>query len=140
MNLTPYEEFMKTEAYKKFIEENPAIGSLKIQAFTAYQAIPIPDTEILITKKINDQQVLFFKGYTDSSGIIENIELPAPPSLSSTELEATPAYTIYDLTAINEGYETIKRYEIGMFGDIKVIQYVKMTPQIELTEVNQDGN
>lgn len=140
MNLTPYEEFMQTEAYKKFIEENPAIGSLKIQAFTAYQAIPIPDTEILITKKINDQQILFFKGYTDSSGIIENIELPAPPSLSSNELEAAPAYTIYDLTAINEGYETIKRYEIGMFGDIKVIQYVKMTPQIELTEVNQDGN
>lgn len=140
MNLTPYEEFMKTEEYKKFIEENPAIGSLKIQAFTAYQAIPIPDTEILITKKINDQQILFFKGYTDSSGIIENIELPAPSSLSSNELEATPAYTIYDLTAINEGYETIKKYEIGMFGDIKVIQYVKMTPQIELTEVNQDGN
>lgn len=140
MNITSYEEFMKTEDYKKFIQENSAIGHLKIQSFTAYQAIPISDVEIIITKDVGNQKVLFFKGYTDSSGIIENIELPAPPPVSSSDLNAAPAYTKYDLTAIHQEYETIKKYQIGMFGDIKVIQYIKMTPEIEIAEVNQNGN
>ena len=37
MNLMSYEEFKKTPNYKKFIEENHGMGTLKVQAFTAYK-------------------------------------------------------------------------------------------------------
>ncbi len=50
--LISYEEFSKTEEYKGFISVNPEEGSLKVMAFTAYQAIPIEDAEIIITKEI----------------------------------------------------------------------------------------
>ena len=53
MNFTTLEEFKKTESYQKFIEENPATGTLKVEVFTAYKAVPIPDTEILVTKDID---------------------------------------------------------------------------------------
>lgn len=138
MNIISLEDFKKMTEYKTFIQENPDIGYLKVQAFTAYGAVPISEAEILITKDFGNYRVIFFQGYTDSSGIISNIELPAP--LTDTQPDVIPSYTIYSLTAIHEGYASIKKYEIAMFGNIKIIQYVKMTPQVELEGVEQNGN
>lgn len=140
MTLISFEDFKKLDEYKKFANENPDIGYLKVEAFTAYGAIPVPNTQILITKDIGDYKVIFFQGYTDSSGMISNIELPAPVALLTSTTEAIPEYTIYDLTAIHEGYEALKRYSIGMFGGVSIIQYVKMTPEVVLEGVEQDGN
>lgn len=61
MNLVSFEEFKKTESYQEFIKENPSTGRLKVEVFTAYQAIPIPDTDIIITKDIDGKKVLFFR-------------------------------------------------------------------------------
>ncbi|MGN0973695.1 MAG: hypothetical protein ACI4OT_03035 [Bacilli bacterium] len=139
MDLMSFEQFKQTPEYQKFIEENPSFGTLKVEAFTAFQGMPIENTEILITKDIGDHKVLFFKGYTDSSGIIDNIILPAPKEEPVASYEKRPEYTVYDLTAIHDQYEIIKKYNIGMFGGIKVIQYVKMIPDIEVEE-NTNGN
>lgn len=140
MTLINFEDFKKLDEYKKFSNDNPDSGYLKVEAFTAYGAIPVPNTQILITKDIGDYRVIFFQGYTDSSGMISNIELPAPVALLTSTTEAIPEYTIYDLTAIHEGYETLKKYSIGMFGGVNIIQYVKMTPEVVLEGAEQDGN
>ena len=50
--------------------------------------------------------------------------LPAPKAVTANDVE--PSYTLYDLTCVSRGYETIKNYSIGMFGDVRVLQYVKM--------------
>ena len=140
MNIMTYEDFKTTEDYQEFIDRNSSTGTLKVKAFTAYQAIPIPNTEILVTKDIEDNRVLFFRGFTDESGIIKNIELPAPPEDTNPTPDTEPQYTVYDLTAIHEGYETIKKYNIGIFGNIGVIQYVKMIPQVEIEGKNTNGD
>ena len=44
MNIINYEEFKKMAEYEKFINENSDFGLLKVQVFTAYNAIPIPNT------------------------------------------------------------------------------------------------
>lgn len=139
MKFISYEDFKKMDEYQEFIAENPAIGYLKIEAFTAYRAVPIENAEILITKDFDNYKVVFFRGYTDSSGNIENIELPAPNAPSSGSFEV-PAYTLYHLTAIHEGYESIKQYNIGMFGNVRIIQYVKMIPEVNLEGVETNGN
>jgi len=140
MNLISYEEFKKTADYEQFIRENPDTGKLKVLAFAAYQAVPISDVEILITKVIGDNRVIFFNGYTNSSGVIENIELPAPANrYDPTTLEPAKS-TFYDLTAISEGYEVIKKYNTEMYGGINAIQYVKMIPKVEFQGVKFDGD
>ena len=50
-----------TDLYQDFIRENPDVGYLKVQAFTAYGAIPIPNTSIIITKDIDTEvfKILF---------------------------------------------------------------------------------
>ncbi len=137
--LISYEEFKKTDSYQNFIRENPSTGTLKVQAFTAYKAVPIPNAEIVIFKNIDNYKVVFFRGLTNSSGIIDDIVLPAPVNALETSMEA-PKYTLYDLTAIAVEYEAIKQYEIAILGNLKVIQYIRMTPEVELEGVEQDGN
>ena len=131
MEFITYDEFKKMDIYNDFITKNPSLGYLKVQATTAYGAMGVADTEITIYKDIGEYNVIFFRGKTDSSGIIDNIALPAPMMLNDIE---TPEYTVYQLNALHLGYETIKNYNIGMFGGIKVIQNIKMTPQVELGE------
>ncbi len=126
------EDFKNSNLYSDFIRENPSTGTLKVQVFTAYNAIPISDCEIVIFKTIGNKKVLFYSGMTDSSGIIDNIVLPAPKAVEN--LMDIPSYTIYDMSAIHVGYQTIKQYKIGMLGGIKAIQYVKMTPEVDLKE------
>ncbi len=140
MNFISYEEFKNTDLYPDFIKENPDIGYLTVQAFTAYGAIPVSDTSIIITKSIEDYQVVFFQGVTNSSGIIKDIELPAPLTISAETPEVAPMYTLYELTAIHEGYESLKKYTIGMFGDVRIIQYVKMIPSVNLEGVDQNAS
>lgn len=135
-----YEDFKKLDEYQQFINENPDIGVLKVQVFTAYGAIPISDTDILISKDIGEYRVVFFQGKTDSSGIISDIELPAPLADTIPNPEIPPKYTLYSLSAIHTGYESIKQYSIGMFGGVRIIQYVKMNPEINLSEENNNGN
>ena len=126
--LISYEEFSKTDDYQGFVGFNPKQGSLKVMAFTAYQAIPIENAEIIITKEIGGNNVLFFRGYTDSSGIIDNITLPAPTSGYDDNSFQTSSTTSYKLTAIKDKYDSVKQYIINMIGDVKVLQYIKMTP------------
>jgi len=133
MEFISYDEFKKLGIYEDFIKKNPDLGYLKIQATTAYGSIAVPDTEIVIYKDIGEYNVVFFRGKTDSSGIVDDIVLPAPRAVLPTSLEM-PEYTIYEMNAIHTGYETIKRYSIGMFGGVKVIQYVKMTPEVIMGE------
>ncbi|MDD7102592.1 MAG: hypothetical protein SOZ06_00175 [Candidatus Faecenecus gallistercoris] len=131
MALISYEEFQKTDAYSAFAKQNSDVGYLKVQAFMADQAIPIPDVEILITKEIGDDVVIFFRGYTDSSGIIDNITLPAPADTYNVSTETFSEFEVYDLTAIKESFQTLKKYTIGMFGGLKALQYIKMIPMIQ---------
>lgn len=137
MRIISFENFKNTDLYQDFIKSNPDVGKLKVQVFTAYDAIPVSDTEIIITKDIEEYRVVFYQGKTDSSGIIDNILLPAPTEEKSNEV--APKYTLYDLTAIHVGYEVLKRYSVGIFGNIKVIQYVKMIPDIQIGD-NTNGN
>lgn len=125
-NYITYEQFKTTPSYEKFLAENPSQGVLKVQAFTSDQAIPIADAEVYIVKKIDGQDVLFFKGTTNSSGIIDNIVLPAPDGDYNFETLETPKYTTYELVFSSKLYNTIQQYQIAMFGGIKVLQYIKL--------------
>lgn len=126
-----YDEFKKLDIYKDFLESNPDLGYLKIKAFTAQEAIPLSKTEVIITKDIGSYKVIFYRGETDINGMINQIVLPAPKQVSSTS-DATPKYTLYELNALHEGYEIIREYQVGMLGNVKVIQYIKMVPIIEV--------
>lgn len=140
MNEISYDEFKQTADYSNFITQNSKTGTLKVMAFTAQQAIPIKNTDIKISKIIGKNKVVFFEGLTNSSGIIDNITLPTSPSDYNEETFSPPNSTSYDLIATHRNHKALKDYTIGMFENTKIIQYVKLTPKINMEVMNNGSN
>ncbi len=128
MNFITFDEFKKDNNYQNFIKNNPKMGYLKVQVNMGGNAIPVSGVEVLITKDIEDKKVLFFKGETDGSGMIDNIVLPSPESDYSFEEKVMPKYTNYDLSVIDKEHNFIKNFTISSFGDVKAIQNVNVLP------------
>lgn len=118
------------DTYEQFIKDNPGLGTLKIQAFTAQQALPVENVHIVIKKDFQDQTQTFFDGFTDSSGIIDNVQLPAPKkSLSEDENYRGLTYSTYDIEATHPEYQKVNLDEVTIFDGVKSIQPINLTPK-----------
>lgn len=131
MNNISYNDFKNTELYSNFIKNNSGRGYLKVIVSTASEAVPIVDAEVVVYQDIENYRVIFYRGRTDSSGIIDNIELPSPNSVTFGSLEV-PEYAIYKLDIKANGYVDIYDYTVGVFSNIKVIQNVNLEPVVKI--------
>lgn len=131
MEYISYDEFKGMDIYKDFMNKNPSLGYLKIQASAASNAVPIEGVEIIIYKDIGEFNVVFFKGVTDSSGIIDNIVLPTPKS-NSFQVLNVPEYSLYEVNAKKEGFYEIYDYQVGVFDNLKNLQNLVMDPVINI--------
>lgn len=121
-------DFINSTIYKNFISQNPAIGFLKIRAFAASQAIPISGLKVVISKNIDDNNIVFFEGFTNESGVIERIALPVP-RIESTSME-TPMTTTYDITTTYTPDELSRVYKVNMYDNIYVVQNINIVPNM----------
>ncbi len=119
----PYEAEMD---FEDFMRENSGKGSVRLQAFRGEQAFPVQGVSARISRRIGDVDYIFFEGDTDYSGIIDGIELPAPPIENSTEYGRPNKTAVYLLVAKKNGFDTIER-QIELYDGIKTIQPLKMT-------------
>ncbi len=123
------DERLKSDAaYQEFLRENPGVGYLKVRASAANEAVPISGIQIKVSKLIGTNNVVFFRGETDYSGMINDIVLPAPKEVVSDEV--IPKFTSYDLTAKGSIQNIDDRYTISVCCGITVIQYINVTPLI----------
>ena len=120
------EEFNNNEGCCNFMELNDGFGILKVQVATTNDAYPLSGVNIIITKYIDGKEVVFFKGITDESGIIDNIKLPAVPTKEEIMQESDIAYTVYNLKAVYPKNNFEKIYDISIFDNIKVIQPIRI--------------
>lgn len=129
------ESYMNTNSYNKFIAENPESGYLKIRAYAANQAVPIQGVKIIVSKMIDDDNVIFFEGYTNESGLIENITLPAPKQ-NPNDLDV-PNKATYDISAKYMPDNLDRKYKVNIYEGLRVIQNVIIVPN---TLKNVGGN
>ncbi len=126
------------DKYKTFIEENAGEGTLKVQAFVANQAFPLEDINIKVYKNIGNDKVIFFEGTTDSSGIIDDIKLPAKLAKEDIEQASDILYTNYEIEAENPESQEKKDYEIAVFSDLKIIQPIRFSNDYLMEEGNNE--
>ena len=88
--------FVNSDLYQEYLKNNPAQGYLKIRAYAASGAIPIRNLRVAVSKIIDGNNVIFFEGVTDDSGVIERIVLPVP-KLNESDL-VTPNSITYDIS------------------------------------------
>ncbi len=127
------ESFRNTSLYRTFMEEHQGNGILKVEAYTASGAYPLEGVEIIISKNIGDDKVIFFDKKTNASGIIEAIVLPTIKQNKVVEAADDIVYTTYDLEAKYPEYNLDKMYSVSIFDDIKVIKPITF-PINELIE------
>ncbi len=127
-------DFINTPTYKKFIEENPGKGNLMIKASAAKEAIPIPNLDITISKIIDNYNVIFYSGKTDSSGMIKKVSLPTPAQ-NINDL-TIPKSTTYEITAILKDNNIKQIYTVNMYNNICVVQNINITPNMEERRYN----
>ncbi len=125
------EVFQKTASYQNFINNNQSYGYLKVRASTASEALPISDLKVTISKIIDNNNVIFFEGTTNKSGIIDKIELPAPKQ-NQNDLIA-PASITYNIYAIYEPNNFSETYRVNIYENIYVIQNINIVPTMSAT-------
>ena len=99
---------------------------MRFQAFRGEQAFPVEGVLVTVSRKIGNIDYIFFEGETDPNGIIDFIELPAPPRENSTEYGRPDKTAVYLITANKRGFDSIER-EIELYDRIKTIQPLRMT-------------
>ena len=124
------ENFKTTDIYKQYIASNTGIGYLKIRAYAASQALPISNLKIVVSKNIGNNNVIFFEGETNTSGVIEKITLPAPEA--NTDDLVIPNSTTYDIKATYEPDNTTSIYHINIYDNIYAVQTINIVPTMSV--------
>ena len=122
--------FINTDAYKTFMNNNPSRGNLRIRAYAASGAIPISNLKITVRTKINNNNVIFFEGTTNESGVIDKISLPAP-KLNPDNLDK-PATTTYEIVANYEPNDSTGVYRVNIYENVYVIQTISIVPEMRI--------
>lgn len=130
-----YVDNSQNMTYEQFLLSNPDSGYLRVQVFSGNQVSPISGAEVIVSKEFIDGRQIFFQGLTDISGIVDNIELPAP----SKDISETPQprgdgvqmrmpYSQYNITVQERMHVDQEYTHVPIFSGIKSIQPVRMTP------------
>ena len=120
--------FMNTDSYKNYINQNKGNGYLNIRAYAASAAIPISGLNITVSKNIDNKKVIFFEGATDLSGVINMINLPTP--IQNDNNQEVPLSQDYDIYASYNGQNLI--FKVLIYSEIQVNQNINIVPQIRL--------
>ena len=124
------ENFKNTDIYKQFITVNNSEGYLKIRAYAASQALPISKLKIVVSKRIDNNNIIFYEGETNTSGVIEKITLPAPKQ--NTDDLIVPSSTSYDVKATYEQDSTTTIYKVNIYDNIYVVQTINVVPTMSV--------
>ena len=124
------QKFINSEIYQQFLTDNPKEGYLRIRAYAANQAIPINNLKIRVVKNIGKDTITFFEGYTNDSGIIPRIILPAPILNQDDLIE--PKSTSYDIIATYEPDNITKIFKILIYENVRVIQNINIVPSMNM--------
>lgn len=116
-------EFMKTNEYLDFIRKNPGSGGLRIRAYTASEALPVSGLNIIVSSVISGIRVIFYRGITDTSGMINSIKLPAPKLTNNLEIPSTTTYDIEAFIGNNKS-----NFSVNMYDGIFVVQNINFVP------------
>ena len=123
------QNFINSVTYQQFIRQNPSQGYLKIRAFAANQAIPISGLKVIVSTIIDNDNVIFFFFFTNSSGVIENIILPAP-KLNPNDLDV-PNSIIYDVSITYMPDNFNQTYKVNIYENLGVIQNINIVPDMK---------
>ena len=108
-------------------DEADSFGTLKVQVFAAQQVYPISSARVIVRR--NGEDKILFEGYTDSSGIVDNIRLPTPGKSLSSAPTSTKPYSQYDVFVTQPNFVSRNYLGVPVFSGVESIQTVRLVPK-----------
>lgn len=123
----------KFDSYEEFLKNNRQKGTLRIQVSAADRSFPISNARVTVSLELKNGVREMFDGLTDSSGIIDDIVLPAPElNLSqSPENGGVMPFAVYTTTIEHPDFVNAKFINVPVFPGIKSIQAVNLVPLVQ---------
>ena len=107
--------------------EDDSFGTLKVQVFAAQQVYPISSARVIVRPGGEDK--IIFEGYTDSSGIVDNIRLPTPGKALSGSPGRIKPYSQYDVFVTQPNFVSRNYLGVPVFSGVESIQTVRLLPK-----------
>ncbi len=122
----------KFDNYEDFLKNNKQKGTLRIQVAAANRSFPISNAKVTVSLKLKDGTREMFEGLTDSSGIIDNIVLPAPELNLSQDPDSggVMPFAVYTTTIEHPDFVNAKFINVPVFPGIESIQAVNLVPLV----------
>ena len=115
--------------YDEYISENPGRGSLKVQISAAFEAFPVAGVEVDVAVYSDGVRYSLYHDVTDSSGIVDNMILPAKSKdlmLAPERSDADEAH--YLISLYHPDFQTVLDKRITVYDRIETILPVTLTP------------
>ena len=114
--------------------KDKGIGYILVQVYTADQAIPLADANVIVTKPTEGGEELVRILKTDRSGRTEILGVPAPPAENSLTPDGGERFYKYNIRVDYPGYYTMENLNVPVFEGQKSIQPMFMMPLLESEE------
>ena len=104
-------------------------GKLKVSVTSGQGSLPVQLAEVEVFSVFNGERLLIFTDRTDSSGIVDNIVLPAlPTELSENYETAEKSGVEYFVTVKHKSFEDVIDIPIKIYNKIESILPVNLGP------------
>ncbi len=113
---------------EEFIVDNPRSGFLRVQVFAGEQTFPISNANVVVKKRFDTRDNIFYEEHTDLSGIMSRITLPAPDRSLSIYPSSLQPYATYDIEVTHPSYNSVTIKNCVIFDGIETTQLVEMIP------------
>jgi len=109
-------------------------GYIVVQVYTADQAIPVADANVIIARPAGTGEEVIRLMKTDRSGKTAAIAVPAPPAENSQTPDGGEVFYKYNIRVDYPGYRTVENVNVPVFDGQTSIQPVAMIPLLESEE------
>ena len=126
-NLTSTNTQSAMQRFDEFKGECNKRGILRVETYSSNGLYPVGNSRVIVYKEIDGEKYYIYDSHTDSSGILDNLQLPAPDkSLSETEQGSCglAPYATYDIFVSHPGFISTYLENVPIFDSTVSIQSV----------------
>ena len=109
-------------------------GKLRVRVYTSQAELPLEGATVVVTQQNRDGKYrLLSVQATDSSGLIEPVEIPTPALGESTHPvpEGEPAFAVCSVWAEQPGYVMLQVNGVQVFPGVETLQEMELIPLAE---------
>lgn len=132
-NLTLTNTQSAMQRFDEFKGECNKRGILRVETYSSNGLYPVGNSRVIVYKEIDGEKYYIYDSHTDSSGILDNLQLPAPDKSLSETVQGScglAPYATYDIFVSHPGFISTYLENVPIFDSTVSIQSVEMLPTV----------